>query len=174
MSTCQYCSSEFNGKRIVAKFCSDTCKNTSWQAKNKHKVLQAVDKYKKTEKFKEYREKNKNIKNLQIKEWHLNNKNRVKKLNKEYHERNKGNPEYLAKRRYHEAKRRAIKLNATPKWLTVEQRQAIKDIYMNCPKGFEVDHIFPLRGETVCGLHVPENLQYLKREENRSKGNRIH
>lgn len=58
----------------------------------------------------------------------------------------------------------------TPKW---SSKDRIYSIYNNCPKGMHVDHIIPLRGALVSGLHVPENLQYLSAEENIKKGNRF-
>lgn len=59
---------------------------------------------------------------------------------------------------------------ATPFWADIS---AIKEFYLNCPKGMTVDHIIPLRGKNVCGLHVFNNLQYLTASENSKKHNKV-
>ena len=51
-------------------------------------------------------------------------------------------------------------------------RKAIAEIYKNCPDDWHVDHIAPLLGKTISGLHLPENLQYLPEWVNYMKGNR--
>jgi hypothetical protein len=66
------------------------------------------------------------------------------------------------------AKYNASKLNRTPVWANLEE---IKRFYDNCPDGYQVDHIIPLQGKLVSGLHVHTNLQYLTPEENRIKSN---
>ena len=54
-------------------------------------------------------------------------------------------------------------------WTEVEQIQAF---YAKCPEGYQVDHIIPLLGKEVSGLHVLSNLQYLSVAENMIKSNK--
>ena len=68
-----------------------------------------------------------------------------------------------------QAKYRASQISRTPKWANLVK---IKEMYNECPKGFHVDHIIPLQGELVSGLHVETNLQYLLAKDNMSKSNK--
>ena len=62
--------------------------------------------------------------------------------------------------------------NASLNWQT--HRERVLQIYIEAKQqGLQVDHYYPLRGETVCGLHVPWNLQAITADENMSKGNRM-
>jgi hypothetical protein len=78
------------------------------------------------------------------------------------------------------AKRRAAKLNATPMWLTIDDFQSIQELYtiakmfeLYTGQEYHVDHIVPLQGENVCGLHVPWNLQVLSATDNLTKSNKF-
>lgn len=99
--------------------------------------------------------------------WRSNNKEYKAQLNSLWAARNK--PARAATT----AKYRARKLNATPNWLTDSQWKDIKKIYEYANTlGFHVDHIVPLQGTHVSGLHVPCNLQVLSPRDNQSKGNK--
>lgn len=72
------------------------------------------------------------------------------------------------------------KFNAVPVWFTEEDQQEIAAIYAEAARLtyltgviHHVDHILPLQGRTVSGLHIPNNLQILTAMENRSKSNKF-
>ena len=102
------------------------------------------------------------------KEWRKANKERIDAQNRLYRENNKPSRNYL------EATRRCNKMNRTPKWLTEAQINEMKDMYTTARKlGMHVDHIVPLQGKLVSGLHVPWNLQHLTPFDNCSKNNKF-
>lgn len=86
----------------------------------------------------------------------------------------KANPE---KKRALTAKRRATKLNATPKWANKLFIEEAYDLAVRRAKAtgiaWHVDHIVPLRSKVVCGLHVEFNLRVIPAIENLRKGNRF-
>jgi len=114
--------------------------------------------------------------------WYLLNKDKRKESTKRYYDANR-HIYKVKKKAYQRAnlakycaianKHRATKLKATPKWLTKEQYAQIEQIYLLCPKDYHVDHIIPLQGKNVSGLHVPWNLQVLSASENLAKSNKV-
>lgn len=110
---------------------------------------------------------NENRENILVKEAQRYNNSAVRLRKKEYNKNYASNNK--EKFRLKSANRRASIIDRTPKWADLD---LIEEIYLNCPKGYEVDHIIPLNGVNVSGLHVPNNLQYLTPEENRQKSNK--
>ena len=133
------------------------------------------------------------------KEYYLKNKQRIldkaakareanPDYNREYYQRTKDKQceqqaqRYLANREDYIERainRKAVKLNAMPDWLSEEDRASIREVYDTCRKlteatGVEhhVDHIVPLQGDNVCGLHVHWNLRAIPAKENLSKSNK--
>ena len=100
-------------------------------------------------------------------EWRKNNPEKEMAKRQRYIDRHPGI------QAMHTAAYRAQKIKATPKWLTEEQHKQIAEIYATCPKDCDVDHVVPLRGKNVSGLHVPWNLEHMEKLDNMSKGNRL-
>jgi hypothetical protein len=113
------------------------------------------------------------------KETYIDNKAEISARNKAYNTSNKEAIKESVSKYYqtHQAESKArslkYKLNkalATPKWANMEK---MNNIYANREDGEHVDHIVPLQGDIVCGLHWEHNLQYLTAEQNISKSNKF-
>lgn len=138
---------------------------------------------------KDYKVRNKKILAVKQKLYNEINKEKISENRKRYYELNKKterstNKAYSAVNRAriyaNNAKRRAIKLKATPEWLSQDQLEEIVEFYqiaqafrLYTGQEYHVDHIVPLQGENVCGLHVPWNLQIILASENLRKSNKL-
>jgi 5-methylcytosine-specific restriction endonuclease McrA len=95
------------------------------------------------------------------------------KLNKALYRKN------IGKRNAYSMKYHIDKLNKVPKWLTQSDWIEINWVYtlareLTITTGIQhtVDHIIPLRGKSISGLHCPQNLQIVTKSENSKKGNK--
>jgi hypothetical protein len=93
---------------------------------------------------------------------------------REYRQANKGKINFLCSMRKKVVKQR------TPIWLSPFDRLKIKCYYSvaamlarNNKEPWHVDHIVPLQGKLVSGLHVPNNLQFLRGVDNVRKKNKF-
>jgi len=138
-------------------------KNASWRARNPDKV-----KKHKHDTYMRHRERL--LENC--KQYRIDKAEQRKAYFKRYKKENNGKVNATNKRRDLAKKQR------TPAWLTSEDIWMMREIYELAAlrsklTGFKwhVDHIVPLQGETVSGLHVPTNLQVLPYRDNILKRN---
>jgi len=144
-----------------------------------HKNARSPDGYKaecaicSRERKNKWRKKNAKVERQKWKKWKSENKEHRDAYQKEYianHQKEKS--DYWNSKN---AKYRASKLKATPAWANKEAidfvyyaAKVIEEVYGT---KWHVDHIVPLKGKNVCGLHVHNNLQLLTPEQNLSKSN---
>lgn len=118
------------------------------------------------QKSKSYYDSNLESARLKRAQWRNDHKEYAVEYGKLYRQLNPG--KHLEKTRRYQA----AKMQAVPSWLTPIQIEQMQVMYDSCPEGYEVDHIIPLQGKDVKGLHVPWNLQHLPKSENRKKSNK--
>lgn len=141
--------------------CIDTCENLLSGKNNICKVCSNND-------TKIFKQNNPESVKASGERYRINNGEKVRLSYNNWAEKNKG---YL---RNKDAKRRLALYNATPFYgYNSDEEDKIIEMYANTPAGYEVDHIVPLQGKNVSGLHVLCNLQYLPKHENRKKSNKF-
>jgi hypothetical protein len=101
--------------------------------------------------------------------WRETNREQFREIRRRWAELNKHVSMEVVRRR------QANKIRATPAWAN---HKAMQEFYRRARRlseeigsAHDVDHIVPLQGKTVCGLHCEANLQVLPRTENRRKHN---
>ena len=177
MKTCAKCDVE----KPLTEFCKNASRkggyhyycrechsksNKSWRDDNIEQARATSAKYRKANRAKCH---------AASKAWEKANPEKVKAWRLRY---NKEKAAYLQDKciRY-----RAGKANRTPAWLTESDWQHIKCKYevaaMYNKEGldrWDVDHIIPLNGKIVSGLHVPSNLRVIKSLYNKQKANKFY
>lgn len=167
-SHCKVCRSKRRKKDYIKNKDRELELNAIWQRENPKSRTNSRRKY-----YKKYPEKvlERNSK------WRRDNPDKVKlankKAGKKWANANRGACNHKG------ARYRSARLNSTPNWLTEDQLQDIKSMYLLAKKfeilfgiKYHVDHIVPLQGKDICGLHVPWNLQLLEAGMNFSKSNK--
>jgi hypothetical protein len=133
-----------------------------------------LDPEKRKEARRRWEERNKASRKAASDKWREANREYIRKFGREY------NRTYRKQNRAglnaYNASRRAMARQATPGWA---DKAAIREIYEEAVRltamtgvRFHVDHIVPLKGKNVCGLHTQDNLRVVPHYENESKGNR--
>jgi hypothetical protein len=194
--TCRKCRVKAQNDRRLANI-DESRKKTreylrEWRIKNPEKAHAADKRYsdknkeKRNAYAKQYRKDNPEKIKALAKEWAKANPEKIRaygqKAVKAWLERN---PEYSSnfykanKERYvaARARRRAAQESATPSWLTAIDKAMIQEMYDVSEARYiqtgikhHVDHIVPINGKGVAGMHVPWNLQVITAHDNLSKG----
>jgi len=169
--SCLECRAKDRAKPETKKRRKEYC--AEWYIKNRDHALQRSAEYyaKNKESYRDKRKERRQSRGEEIRardrKHYRDNANRINAYARQYYAEH---PELRVDYSRRSIERRIDRDMRTPSWSNLE---GIKGFYHQCPSGHHVDHIIPLRGDIVSGLHVLENLQYLTAHDNLSKGNKF-
>jgi hypothetical protein len=175
--TGKLCIRGHDDKRLTSSSTCCSCARENhfpYYAKHKEQALASISKWQRENKdvvnsiSRQYRKNNPEQTEITHKRYYENNKETKLAYNKEWRAENQG---IL---RLYNVKRRNQILKATPIWADLSEIRKIyqqaADLQQSTGIKYHVDHIIPLQGDLVCGLHVHTNLQIITRLENLAKG----
>jgi len=144
----------------------------AWREKNRDKTRAAQQRYYEKNKelchtrVRESQSKNREYYNQKSIEWQNENKERHLQNRRNSYARNSA-------KEIERVRRRQKKIRHGEMFMNQAEQAEVQGMYDFCRifKKFEVDHIIPLNGKNVSGLHILGNLQVLPISINRSKGN---
>jgi len=157
-------------KRCVSALAREYRANNLVHVRAKDMERHSRDREKRLKQQQEYRAENYEKLQRSIRKWRDENHDRYKVSRRNWYARLADKSQWAS----NSANRRSAKRKATPKWADLEK---IKTVYSDAAfisyvtgVTHHVDHVIPLRGRNVCGLHVENNLQILSWEANLQKG----
>ena len=123
---------------------------------------------------KEYRSRTVEQRAAYMEKWRAANREQINEHGRQYRRVRKEHYNFLCQ------KRKIDLLKRTPKWLTSDDLWMIEQAYelaglrtKMLGVEYHVDHVIPLRGKYVSGLHVPLNLRVVPWFENQRKTNKF-
>lgn len=162
-----------DGKHGVRPECKDcsSLRKKEYYLRNKQKIqeYQRLNKHSIDSRRKTYLNENKEYISDRHRNYYDKNRDHILEVKKQWRLQNRD------KANTSTAKRRALKLQATPSWVDhdiVSGMYELAVLFNNVGISMQVDHIVPLQSSLVCGLHCQDNLQLLLSSDNNSKGNR--
>lgn len=169
-----------NNEHVCSEMIKSRVRATNYYYANKERILQ---------KRKDDYIKNKELILEKVNAYATLNKERIRIRQSELYEKQKANRQMLARNNYannkssykHNAKLRKMTVNdRTPSWLGEDDLWLIAQAYelaeLRTKKtgiSWHVDHVIPLRGKTVSGLHIVDNLAVIPAYENLKKRNQF-
>ena len=159
---CRDCTRAKNAKRYEEDKERRLAKQKAYHQENREVIL---------ERFKQRYQSMPDVYKAEAQQWADNNRDKVRAKAQRYY---RSKPEYFLEK---SRRRQLLVAQQTPAWVDLEKVRAIyaeaRRLTESTGIPHEVDHVIPIKGRNVCGLHWEGNLEIKTQEANRRKYNKM-